>query len=139
MPNYTYKCPNGHLTHRFTTIAAYQSSINCTTCGELAQRHITQAPMGFVQGNYAPYECPVTGKMIDGRKAHEENLARHGCRILESGEREGVLKRKAADEAAFDAAVEKTAEEFVEKLPTAKREQLGRELESGVDVTVTRT
>jgi hypothetical protein len=31
-------------------------------------------PMPRVIGDYAAYECPVTGKMIEGRKAHQENL-----------------------------------------------------------------
>lgn len=138
MPNYSYKCPNKHITHKFSTIALYQPSVNCPECGELAQRHITQAPMGFVQANFAPYDCPITGKIIDGRRAHEENLSRHECRILEPGERENVTRRRQAEDAAFDAAVEKTAEEFVEKLSGEKREQLGRELESGADISVSR-
>ena len=138
MPKYDYVCAAGHLTERVTTIAAYQKQITCD-CGREALRCITEAPVGFVKGNLPAYACPITGNIIDGRKAHEENLARHGCRILETGERENVIKQKAREEAAFDAAVEATAEEFVAKLPTAKLEQLGRELESGADVVVERT
>ena len=41
------------------------------------------------------YSCPVTGKWIDGRKAHRDNLARHGCRIMEKGEKEDFNKRRA--------------------------------------------
>lgn len=138
MPSYDYKCPKGHVFTHWSLIKHYSPVCACPECAEPAIRHITQAPMGFVQGNYAPYECPVTGNIIDGRKAHEENLARTGCRLLEPGESSGVTKRIAAEEAAFDKAIEATAEEFVEKLPSAKREQLGRELESGADATVQR-
>lgn len=40
--------------------------------------------------DYQPYDCPITGKIIDGRYAHRENLARHGCRVLEKGEKEAA-------------------------------------------------
>lgn len=144
MPTYEYKCRTGHITTRFSSIADYKSSIPCGyTVGELgcaciAERHITQAPMGFVQADLPAYRCPITDTPITSRKAHEENLAKHGCRVLESGEREEVSRRRAAEDAALEASVEKTAEEFVENLPSAKREQLGREIESGLDVNITR-
>lgn len=138
MPTYDYKCPKGHVHSHWSLIKNYKPVIACPQCSEAAIRHITSAPMGFVQGNYPAYACPITGKIIDGRKAHEENLARHDCRILETGETEQTKARRLAEEVAFDKAVEATAEEFVEKLPSAKREQLGRELESGADVTVAR-
>ena len=37
-------------------------------------------------GDYSAYDCPVTGKIIDGRYQHSENLKRQGCRLLEKGE-----------------------------------------------------
>lgn len=40
----------------------------------------------YVSSDYEAYDCPVTGKMIEGRAAHRENLKRTGCRILEKGE-----------------------------------------------------
>ena len=30
-------------------------------------------------GDYEAYDCPVTGKMIEGRYAHNENLKRQGA------------------------------------------------------------
>jgi hypothetical protein len=70
-----------------------------------------------VVGDYAPYECPVTGKWIAGRKQHLENLAKHGCHVLEQGEVEAETQRRArADEeaiAAVDEAVERTAGELM--------------------------
>lgn len=32
------------------------------------------------------YTCPITDRPIEGRYAHRENLKRHDCRILETGE-----------------------------------------------------
>ena len=70
----------------------------------------------YVQGDYAPYECPITGDIIDGKKAHAENLEKHGCRVHEKGEFEDVKRHgrqryeaeldRAIDRAALDAARE---------------------------------
>lgn len=94
------------------------------------------APM--VRGDYQGYSCPITGKWIEGRKAHEENLRRHGCRVLESGEKEDVVRRRQAEEAAFDASIDSTVEEFIDKLPSAKKERLANEVAGGMDVTFER-
>jgi putative FmdB family regulatory protein len=131
---YEYKCPEGHRFTRFRKIAEYQAVEKCD-CGAAANR-VLSAPM--VKGDYPGYECPISGKWIEGRKAHEENLAKHGCRVYESGETQEFMKRKEAEEAAFESRIESTAEEFVEKLPTRKREQLAAEMESGLTATVVR-
>jgi hypothetical protein len=34
------------------------------------------------------YNCPVTGKWVGSKKAHQENLREQGCRVLEPGEKE---------------------------------------------------
>jgi hypothetical protein len=47
-----------------------------------------------VLGDYEAYDCPITGKMVDGRRDHRENLARHGCRILEKGEKEAAERNR---------------------------------------------
>jgi|GEM_PF-6589057 len=73
-----------------------------------------------VIGDYAAYECPVTGKIIDGRRAHAENLKATGCRVLEPGEKEHNERtrvRNAAAEdkrrdAAIDGIVESVANEY---------------------------
>lgn len=36
--------------------------------------------------DYSAYDCPVTGKPVEGRYAHSENLKRQDCRLLEKGE-----------------------------------------------------
>lgn len=91
-----------------------------------------------VRGDYAGYECPVTGKWIEGRKAHKENLARHGCRVLEPGETQALTRRRKAEDEAFAEKIADSAAEIVANMPSAKREQLGREIESGLDIAVER-
>lgn len=134
MPLYAYKCPQGHAFDRLLPLARYDEVQQCH-CGEVAEKQLS-APA--IRADYAGYQCPITGNWIEGKRAHEENLARHDCRIFEPGEREAMIKRKEAEELAFDNKIADTAAEFVEKLPSAKREQLGRELETGADVTVER-
>jgi hypothetical protein len=84
------------------------------------------------------YSCPVTGSWVEGRRAHEENLARTGCRVLEDGEKGENEKRRAKADAALDRAVEATVEREVEQLPSHKRERLASELLSGSDLSVER-
>jgi hypothetical protein len=82
------------------------------------QRSHFATPM--IAGDYEAYECPVSGKMIEGRKAHEENLKATGCRILERGEKEdnvrnATLAAKEEDkrrDAAIDGIVDQVAKDF---------------------------
>jgi hypothetical protein len=39
-----------------------------------------------VQRDHKPYRSPATGKVIEGRAAARDDLARSGCRIIEKGE-----------------------------------------------------
>ena len=67
---------------------------------------------GYVASDYAQYQCPVTGTMIEGRAAHRENLKRTGCRLLEPGEKERNTKRgREYVDAKLDAAVDKAVDE----------------------------
>ena len=137
MPMYEYKCPeSGKVIERSIRLSDYKSVAVCT-CGAMAVRFISQAPMAFVRAD-VHYRCPITDEPITSRQAHEANLAKHGCRLLEPGETDEVGKFRAAEEAEFDAKVEATAEEFVAGLPTEKREKLGVELDSGADVSFER-
>lgn len=136
MPVYEYKCRACEkVTEKITAIKDYTRVVTCE-CGAAAYRVFLTAPR--VQGDYAAYDCPITGKRIEGRKAHEENLRKHGCRVYEPGETEGFQKSRAAEEAAFEESVGETAAQFVAGLPSEKREQLAKELESGADVSVDR-
>lgn len=136
MPLYAFHCPEcAHKFDRFLRLAEYQTPQGCGKCGALADRQVTAAA---IVPDYAPYQCPVTGKLIDGRKAHQENLKRHGCRVLEPGEKEATERMRAQEDAELDKAVEATTEQFIESLPTRKKEQLVAEVQAGMDVTFER-
>lgn len=70
-------------------------------------------PRIHIASDYKAYDCPVTGRMIEGRRAHQENLKRTGCRLLEPGEKEQSIRDRADSdrkiEKIVDVAVEKTA------------------------------
>jgi hypothetical protein len=110
---------------------------SCDRCHQPITKVFLQAPVGLVS-NYAPYKCPVTDKIISGKKAHEENLKQHGCRVLEKGDKEDAARRRQQSDAALDQAVEETVEKEILAMPCDKREQLGKELSSGLDATVER-
>lgn len=136
MPIYTYKCPVcARKRDIFKPIAELDRVENCLNCGFAMNRQLS-APM--VKGDYPGYACPITGKWIEGRRAHEENLKKHSCRVLEAGETEGAKRAHAAADVALEASVESTVEEFVETLPTEKKERLAAEIQSGLDVQFTR-
>jgi hypothetical protein len=119
---------------RFLRLVDYDMPQTCD-CGAQAVKQLC-APA--VRGDYAGYSCPVTGQWIEGRRAHEENLRRHGCRVLEPGETEAARRNHAAAEAEFDRQIEQTAEQLVAGLPPQKLEKLASEMQSGVTATVER-
>ena len=41
MPTYEYRCPNGHLTDKFSKISEATSQIPCGVCGAVAERQIS--------------------------------------------------------------------------------------------------
>lgn len=135
MPVYSYKCPLCQKSFdRFLRLVDYDMPQTCD-CGAQAVKQLA-APA--VCGDYAGYSCPVTGQWIEGRRAHEENLRRHGCRVLEPGETEAARRNHAAAEAEFDRQIEQTAEQLVAGLPPQKLEKLASEMQSGVTATVER-
>lgn len=59
-------------------------------------------------GDYSAYDCPITGKMIEGRYQHSENLKRHDCRLLEKGEtRESARRVQESFDAGLDRVLDK--------------------------------
>ena len=71
----------------------------------------------YVAGDFQPYACPITGKTIDGRKEHKNNLETHGCRVHEKGEFEDVKKNgKKRIEASMDAAIDKSVDSIARQI-----------------------
>ncbi len=134
MPLYEYECSCGRRFDRYLPLASYKSPQTCT-CGEVAAKRLSRPN---IVADAAGYACPVTGKWIEGNKAHKDNLRRHGCHVLEAGETEAATKRRLRGDEALDRAIDTTVEAFVEKLPSQKREQLAREIAAGADISINR-
>ncbi len=72
---------------------------------EVAPGYVPPARKGpILLGDYSAYDCPVTGKIVEGRVAHSENLKRQGCRLLEKGESRDQAKNV---EASFNAGMDR--------------------------------
>jgi hypothetical protein len=70
----------------------------------------------MIATDYPGYVSPSTGKWVEGKKAHLEDLKRSGCRIYEKGETEAYVKRlpeiRKNAEKVIDTAVEAAAREI---------------------------
>lgn len=134
MPLYDIRCENGHISERMIPLRDFEAPIICS-CAAPANRVIS-TPMISVESIY--YDCPITGAPITSKRAHEDNLRRHDCRLYEPGETEGNARARAREEAEFDRKVEETVEREIAALPGDKRDQLAKELSAGIDVQVER-
>ena len=136
MPTYAYRCPGCFRNfEKILPLARYSEPQVCPSCNSPA---IKQLSAPAVRGDYEGYACPVTGTWVEGKRAHQENLKRTGCRVYEPGETENQRREKIADEARFDAQVEETVERAFTALPTEKKEALAKEVASGVTASVER-
>lgn len=134
MPVYEYQCECGNRFDRYLPLVNYKDPQTCE-CGNIAAKRLSRPN---IQGDSQGYDCPVTGKWIEGKKAHKDNLRRHGCHVLEAGEKSDVEKRRKQEELSLDKAVDSTVDEFIEKLPSKKREQLAREVAAGAAISINR-
>lgn len=137
MPLYDFSCDACGIQHIdvVRSLADYGKPYYCSKCGK-PMRLLLAAPM--IVMDYPGYQCPITGTWIEGRRAHRENLKKHGCRVLESGEKEAAVKYREAEDAALDAALEQTIGAAIEAMPPRKQEQLYQELQAGAGFTVER-
>jgi putative FmdB family regulatory protein len=137
MPIYTRRCTECQHTYTtFHTIITRNTPVPCPKCLGNTER-IIEAPA--VHGDYAGYTCPITNAWIEGRAAHEANLAKHGCRVYEAGETREAQRRKASEDEAFLESVAESAARSVMQMPDEKRVALAKELDAGADVQYTRT
>ena len=125
MPVYSYRCKCGGQKEVVKKVAELDREERCYYCGGLMERVILHAPN--VQGDYPGYECPVTGRWIEGRKAHQENLERHGCRVLEKGETEDQKRRLAEEDQKLETALGDTVGELIAAMPVEKVSRMAEE------------
>ena len=124
MPFFDYKCKEcGYKVEIYFKVEG--QVYKCPYC-DIPMTKLMPSPI--VRGDYEPYNCPITGKLISGKREHEENLKRHHCRVLEPGEaRDAARVRAEADKALEDKVCDTIARE-VEAMNPRQQEQLALEL-----------
>lgn len=138
MPLYEYVCQAGHRQTKYFCLSDHVGEIGCP-CGEKAEQVIS-APMMLKVAEDVCYDSPIDGKPITSWAARQEDLARSGCQPYDPEMKTDMVRRRKAEDAALDQAVEATVEEAVEKMPTKKRGALMSELtEQSVDAIYTRS
>lgn len=135
MPLYEYECDDCGVFEHVARVAESNLPRLCPECGKIGKKILSPTQISV---DNTEYDCPITGKMITSRRKHRENLKIHGCREYENGEKEEGQRKRLLEDKALDAKIEQTVGEFIHGLPAHKVEQLGCELEHGVDATVVR-
>lgn len=137
MPMYSCICTKCNFRGAyFQTIENRHLVPDCGQCGSTTFKAV-DAPR--VVADYEPYNCPITGQEIRGRRAHQENLAKHGCRVYESGEFEDHKKFREKQEEAFLDRMADSAAETALAMPEEKFNSLAGELVNGAEVPLIRT
>lgn len=127
MPMYDFHCKACRKTvPLFRKIINRDQPAICGSCGGDLERRIA-APR--IVADYAGYSCPITGAWVEGRKSHRENLAKHGCRVLEPGEREAAERYRAKRDADLERSIGDTVEAEIHNMTPAKRDALAADLE----------
>ncbi len=100
-----------------------------TDMGEwvMEKKEILHAPM-IVRAATYQYQCPITGREVNGKRDHERNLAEHGCRLLEPGEREDAERRKKHAADALDRQLDSGIDHALSQMGDEKVNQLVNEL-----------
>lgn len=136
MPLYEYKCANGHTQDIFLPMSEYLTPQVCRSCGEPT---IKQLSTPAVRGDYQSYRCPITNEWVEGRRAHEENLRRHNCRLLEPGEREQAVSRRQFSDDALSRSIDRSLEQTLSSWSGDKIAQLCNEAADGAQAIITRS
>lgn len=70
----------------------------------------------MIAKDYTGYVSPASGKWVEGKRAHLEDLKQTGCRIYEKGETEAYLKnlpqKRKENEKLLDEAVDLAARDI---------------------------
>jgi putative FmdB family regulatory protein len=137
MPLYDFECRQCYASFdAFLPMEARDTPEPCPKCGEVATRVLSPAR---VAADYPGYQCPITNKWIEGRRAHAENLARHDCRVQETGEREAWMRQRDAMNEQLETKMADTFTAEFERLPSSEREAVGAYMETHGATTVRQT
>lgn len=114
-------------------IKTFGGPARCSSCGQEAVLDSPKALQSRLL-DY-DYDCPITGKPIRSKRAHEDNLIRHGKHVLEHGELEDAKRTRAAIDAKLEDEICETAAQLVHDLPEAAKLQLEKELLGDINLT----
>jgi putative FmdB family regulatory protein len=130
MPMYDYKCPVcGAAREVILRLTELDQRVSCHRCPSAMNRLVSAA---HIQPDYPAYRSPIDGRLIEGRKAHREDLARNGCRVFESGERESYIQRQKQLDDQLDRAVEDSVDATLANMTTDQRDAIGAALDNGL-------
>ena len=136
MPVYDYECIScGNVEEKVHSIAVLGIQQYCSVCNGRMNK-LLSAPMVYV--SKVEYRCPITNEPITTKQQHINNLAKHGCRVLETGEVEQAKRKRLESDKELDKRIESEVERLVETMPSEKQEKLANEIASGVDLTTMR-
>ena len=127
MPRYEYECPNHHRFHRVTSITQHESVKACETCWQPAPQ-IISAPLLVKVRESIAYDSPIDGRIITTWAERQEDLKRNGCREYDPEMKKDAARFRDEQDTALETAIEQTAEELVEKMPTKQRGKLMSEM-----------
>ena len=93
--------------------------------------------IGYVQRD-CRYDSPIDGRAITSWAQRREDLARNNCQEYDPEMKKDAERFRAQKQAQLEASLDTTVEKTILSMDGKKREKLGNELQSGLDVTPTR-
>jgi hypothetical protein len=136
MPIYVYDCRGcGKRFERFMPLALYRNTV-LHECAGLGTKVILP-PM--IHGDLPAYESPIDGRLIEGRRARQEDLRRNNCRPYETGEKEQNERARVQANERLERRIDETIEQAVLTMPARKRELLEQEVRAGATPVVERS
>ncbi len=94
-------------------------------------------PMIFVSQDIC-YDSPIDGRAITSKAARMEDLARSNCVEYDPEMRKDADRARERSQLELEAKVDSFVDHQFETMPTAKREMLANELQSGIEADIVR-
>jgi len=136
MPLYEYKCKNcGNRRDFFLKLSELSEPQFCFYCEGEMTRQLSPPRLNL---DYPGYSCPITGKWVEGRREHRENLEKHGCRVLEAGEVAEFDRDRKREEAELGRKIEDSVGSAIANWGAEKQQKLQSELERGASLSLDR-
>jgi hypothetical protein len=105
----------------------YVEAVDCEQC-DLAAVRIFTPPLMVKAQQDCHYTSPIDGKPITSHAARREDMARHGCIEYDPEMKKDAVRWKREATEKFEAGIDQTVGEEIAKMPSAKRQQLIKEV-----------